>query len=355
MELHHQYKKIVPFIFFTLALVLLFMLVRPMIVILLSSVLLAYVTFPLYKKINKKITNQSSSIILALLIIVIIILIPFFILAALILQQGFYFHNSLSSSIEQGVVFGFGCTGADSKLCLIINDIEKLSSEQSSTFGIEGQLQKFLPFLKSKMIDFIQSLPLMVAQIFLTLVITFFILKEWKSILNSIVELLPMRKKTIDRLIHQFGDITHTVLYAQLFVALVQGLVGIIGFYIFGVPFPILLGLLMAFCALLPAIGTAIIWLPASIFLILSGYFSSNYWMLGKGIGLFFYGLLIISTIDNFLLATIVRVKAKINQIIIIVGVIGGASLFGIMGIFIGPILLPLLITYFETFKERFK
>lgn len=355
MEIHHQYEKIVPFILFTLALVLLFMLVRPMIVILLSSLLLAYISFPLYKRINKKIPNKSISIILSLLTIVIIVLIPFFILASLFIQQGLYFHDSLSSSIEQGAVFGFGCTGADSKLCSIINSIEKFSLKQSSTFGIEGQLQKFLPFLKSKMIDFIISIPFIVAQIFLTLIITFFILKEWKSILNNIIGLLPMRKNTIGRLIHQFGDITHTVLYAQLFVALVQGIVGTIGFYLFGVPFPILLGLLLAFCALIPAIGTSIIWLPSSLFLILSGYFSNNYWILGKGIGLFLYGLLIISTIDNILLAKIVHAKAKINPIIIIIGVIGGASLFGVPGIFIGPILLPLLITYFQTFKERFE
>jgi predicted PurR-regulated permease PerM len=96
------------------------------------------------------------------------------------------------------------------------------------------------------------------------------------------------------------------------------------------------------------------IWMPASLYLMLSGYFSHDYWIFGKGIGLFFYGLLIISTIDNILLAKIVHAKAKVSQIIVIIGVIGGASLFGFIGIFIGPILLPLLMTYFETFKERF-
>ena len=252
-------------------------------------------------------------------------------------------------------MFGFGCISVDSKLCSIINHIEKFSIEQSSALGIEGQLQKFLPFLKSKIIDFIQGIPLIVAQIFLTLIITFFILKEWKSILKGITDLLPTRKKTIKTIIDKFGNITHTILYAQLFVALVQGIVGAIGFYLFGVPFPILLGLLLAFSALIPAIGTAIIWFPSSIFLILSGYFSNNYLILGKGIGLFLYGLFIISTIDNILLAKIVHTKAKISPIITIIGVIGGASLFGIMGIFIGPILLPLLITYFQAFRERFK
>jgi predicted PurR-regulated permease PerM len=142
------------------------------------------------------------------------------------------------------------------------------------------------------------------------------------------------------------------VIYAQLFVAFVQGIVGGLGFYLFGVPFPILSGVLIAFFALIPFIGTAIIWVPASLYLIFSGHFSQDFWVFGKGIGLFVYGLFIIATIDNILLAKIVNVKAKVSPIIVIIGVIGGASMFGVIGIFIGPILLPLLITYFETFKD---
>ncbi|MDD5087011.1 MAG: AI-2E family transporter, partial [Candidatus Nanoarchaeia archaeon] len=66
------------------------------------------------------------------------------------------------------------------------------------------------------------------------------------------------------------------------------------------------------------------------------------------------YGIFIISTIDNILLAKIVKAKANVSPVIVIIGVIGGASMFGIIGIFVGPILLPLLMTYLETFKERF-
>lgn len=337
-----------------LALVLLFMLIRPTITILLGSVLLAYISFPLHKKIFKKIPNKPISIILSLLMIVIIILIPFAFLTFGIAQQGFYFYNSLSDNIEKGALLGYSCTGTDSKVCLLLNQAEKFSVEQLSKFGFDKQIQKFLPILEERITHFILSIPIIMAGIFLTLVITFFILKDWESILKKIVDFLPMRKKTIKRLIKEFGNITHTVIYAQLFVALVQGIVATVGFYILGVPFPLILGVVTAFCALIPAIGTAIIWLPASLYLILMGYFSQDYWILSKGIALFFYGFLIISTIDNFLLAKIVHTKTKVNQILVIIGVIGGASMFGIVGIFIGPILLPLLITYFETFKERY-
>lgn len=349
-----QYQKIVPFIIFALALFLLFKLVQPLITILLSSVILAYVSYPLHKKIMKKIPNTSISIILSLFIVLLVVVVPFSFLVFEITQQGYDFYNSLSSKIEKGALFGFGCTSLDSKVCLLLNQAERFSLERLSKFGFDKQLKKFLPILEEKITKVILSIPVIIAKIFLTLVMSYFILRGWENILKKLVNLLPMREQTIKRLTDEFENITHTVIYAQLFVAATQGIIGAIGFYIFGVPFPIILGFLIAFCALIPTAGTTIIWMPAALYLILSGYFSHNYLVLGKGIALFFYGLLIISTIDNILLAKIVSVKTKVNQLVVIIGVISGASMFGVAGIFIGPILLPLLLTYFETFKERF-
>ena len=355
MLFQNAYQKIIPFVIFLLALLLFFNLIRPMITIILSSLLLAYISFPLLKRIKKKIPNESVSIILSLFIITLIILIPFAFLTFGIIQQSYYFYNSLSNNIAKGALFGYSCTSLDSEVCLLINQAERFSLERLSKFGFDVQIQKFVPILEEKLTYFILNIPIILAGVVITLTISYFILKDWEKILKKITDLLPMRAKTINRLLKEFRDITHTVIFAQLFVALVQGIIGVIGFYIFGVPFPLLLGVILAFCALIPAIGTAIIWLPASLYLGLFGYFSHDYWMLGRGIALFVYGLLIISTIDNILLAKIVQSRTKISPIITIIGVIGGASMFGFIGIFIGPILLPLLITYFETFKERFR
>ncbi|MDD3174921.1 MAG: AI-2E family transporter [Candidatus Nanoarchaeia archaeon] len=354
MKLRNQYQKTVPFILFIFALILLFKLIQPLITIILSATLLAYITHPLSNKIKAKIKNQTTSIILALTIISLIILIPFSFIMYETAQQGNNFYSSISTKIEGGELFGFGCTSAESKVCEILNQAERFSKEKLSTFGIDDQIEKILPVIQEKIVLFILSVPLIVAEIFITLVITFFMLKDWRNIIKKISDIIPMRLKTKKKLMAQFENITHTVIYAQLFVAVVQGIVGMIGFYIFGIPFPIILGAIMAFCALIPTIGTALIWLPASGYLILMGYFYKDYVILMKGIGLLLYGLLIISTIDNILLAKIVHQKTKVNQIVVILGVIGGAALFGVPGLFIGPIMLPLLMTYFETFKERF-
>ena len=354
MTINNTYQKIVPFIIFILALILLYMLIRPTITILLSSILLAYITFPIYSRLAKKISHKFISISLSLFIVFIIIMIPFSFLAFEVTQQGYYFYNSLSNKITKGEVFGYGCISADSKVCMLLNQAETFSSIQLSKYGIDKQLQKIPPIIEEKISQFIYNIPLIFAEIFLTFILAYYILKDWENILKQIVYIIPMRTKTTNRLVKEFGSVTYTVVYAQLFVAMIQGVVATIGFYIFGVPFPVIFGILTAFCTLIPTAGTAIIWVPASLYLILSGYYSHNYWTLYKGIGLLLYSVLIINLIDNLLFAKIVHEKVKVSQISIIIGVIGGAVMFGIMGIFIGPIILPLLLTYFETFKERF-
>jgi len=352
--MQNQYQRIVPFIVFTLALILLFILVRPMITILLASTLLAYVSFPIARSLQKKIRSKALSIILALAFIVIIILIPITFLAFEIAQEGQIFYHSLSGKMTKGILFGFGCSSTQSQICALVNRVEKVNVELFSAFSLDLQLQKLLILLNAKLLNFLLQLPIILAALFLTVVLAYFITKDWQSIVLKVTELLPMREKTIQQLTTEFGNITHTVIYAQLFVAGVQGILATIGFYVAGIPFPIIMGVVAAFCALIPTIGTAIIWLPASLFLILSGYSTGNAIVLAKGIALFFYGLFVISLIDNILLAKIIHVQTKVSQIIVIVGVIGGVSVFGVAGIFIGPILLPLLITYFQTFKERF-
>jgi len=352
--LDNQYEKIVPFVLFLLALFLFFKLVEPVITIFLSSILLTYMFYPLYKRVRKRIGHQSISIILTILVIVIVLLIPLSYVVSEITLQSFEFYNSFSGNIAKGALFGFGCTSADSKICSILNNIEKFSSESLSKIGFDKQLQKLLPRMEDTLTNYLIGIPLAILDGGLILFISYFLFKDWEKIRQQTVKLLPIRKKTVQKLMDQFEKITYAVVFAELFVALAQGVTAVIGFYVFGVPLPLFLGVLTAFFALIPAVGTAIIWVPISLYLVLIGYLTQDHILMTKGVGLFVYGTLVISTIDNILRVKIIQAKAEVHPLIVITGVIGGVNLFGVVGLFLGPILLPLLITYFETFKERF-
>ena len=267
-------------------------------------------------------------------------------------QQSFEFYDSLSNNIEKGALFGLGCISADSRICSVINTIEKVSAERLSQTGLDKYLQKILPRLESMLTNYLLEIPIAIINGGFILFVSYFLFQDGKKIAQKIVCWLPIRTKTVQKLMDQFEKVTYAVVFGQLFVAVVQGFVAVIGFYIFGVPLPIFLGVLTAFFALIPAVGTAITWVPASLYLVLIGYLTQDNITIAKGVGLFVYGVLIISTIDNILRVKIIQAKADMHPLIVIAGVIGGVNLFGVVGLFLGTILLSLLITYFETFRE---
>jgi len=354
MPQKNSYEHVVHFIIFSLAVILFFKIIEPLITILLTSIIITYVSFPLYTRIRKVMANRFASIMLTIVIIIIILLLPFSYLVFKIGQQSFDFYSSLSGNIAKGTLFGFTCMRADSGICSVINSADKFSATRLSQVGADKYVQKALSRMIETTTNYLIKIPQAIFGTGLALFIAYFLFRDGEKITKRIINWLPLRSKTVNKLTIQFKKITYTIVFAQLFVALAQGIVGMAGFYIFGVPLAIFWGVVMAFFALVPTIGTAVIWVPASLFLILSGYLTQDYIMLAKGIGLFAYGIFVISTIDNLLRIKIIHVKAEVHPIIVISGVIGGVSLFGVIGLFVGPILLSMLITYFGTFKERF-
>lgn len=353
IETKQTHSHIVHFIIFALAVFLFFKIIEPLITIFLTSIIITYISFPLYKQLSKLVPNFFS-IILTILVVVLVLMLPFSYLIFKISQQSFEFYNSLTGNIAKGELLGFTCEREDSKACLIINSMERFSASRLSELGFDKYLQRGLSRLVDITTNYLVKIPQAILGTGLALFISYFLFRDGEKILKKLINWLPFRKKTISKLMSQFQKITYTIVFAQLFVALVQGAVGAVGFYIFGVPLPIFWGVIMAFLALFPVIGPPIVWIPASIFLVSSGYLTQEYIVIAKGIGLLVYGLLVISTIDNLLRIKIIQAKAEVHPLIVIAGVIGGVNLFGAIGLFIGPILISMLVTYFESFKERF-
>jgi len=109
----------------------------------------------------------------------------------------------------------------------------------------------------------------------------------------------------------------------------------------------------MAFCAIVPVIGTALVWFPAALIMLIQGYMGAGSIFFLKGIGLIIYGVLIVSSIDNVIKPRIIAGRTKVHPIIILMGVIGGIALLGFIGALIGPLLLSLLVTIAEIYEKN--
>jgi len=223
--LNNQFEKIVPFVIFLLAILLFFKIIEPMITIFLSSILITYMFFPLYKKVRKRIPNQFLSIILTILVIVIVLLLPFSYVVFEVTQQSSEFYNSLSSNIAKGALFGIGCTSADSTICYLINNMEKFSAQSLSKIGFDKQLQKLLPRLQEILTNYLIEIPLTILNGGFILFISYFLFKDGEKIIQKLAGWLPIRKEAFQKLIDQFEKVTYAVVFGQLFVAIALGFV----------------------------------------------------------------------------------------------------------------------------------
>ena len=109
----------------------------------------------------------------------------------------------------------------------------------------------------------------------------------------------------------------------------------------------------MAFLALIPYIGTGVIWVPAALFIFLDGVFQNSTPLILKGVGLFLYCLVFVASSDNILRPKLIGDKAKVHPVIILVGILGGMALFGVIGVLVGPLILSLTSVLVESYLGK--
>ncbi len=181
----------------------------------------------------------------------------------------------------------------------------------------------------------------------LMLFVLFFVLRDGPRFAGTVVRLLPIEPHLRGKLWHHLIDVTRAVFIGIGLTALVQGLLLGIGFTIAGLPSPLVFGVLGALFALVPVVGTAVIWIPAVLWLLVQGE---------PGYALFMaaWGVLVVGSVDNFLRPMLISGRAEVPTLAVFIGVMGGLSAFGFVGLFLGPIVLGLMVALFRFATETF-
>jgi predicted PurR-regulated permease PerM len=144
-----------------------------------------------------------------------------------------------------------------------------------------------------------------------------------------------------------FDRLTRTVkgvLYSMVVVPVSQGVLAMIGFSLFQLPAPVFWGTMLIFAAIIPGIGSPLVWVPAAVYLLLTA-------PLWQGIGLFAYGTLIISTSDNIIKPILLRETAQIHPLLAFFAILGGILSFGAVGFLVGPVILSLMLSVFRIYR----
>jgi predicted PurR-regulated permease PerM len=177
-----------------------------------------------------------------------------------------------------------------------------------------------------------------VTQFGLTLFLLFFFLRDGKEMLLRGIRLIPMTRNRKDDLGSTLGGVTRAVVLGTLVTALVQGTLVGIGFAIAGLPSPLVFGAIGAVASLIPIVGTALVWVPASITLVAQGQG-------GWALFLVLWSVVLVAGSDNVIRPMIISGNSKASTLLVFVGLLGGIGVFGFAGIFMGPLVLTLVAT----------
>lgn len=352
MEQKLYQKAFFAIIFLTLIAVS-FLIIKPFLTALLTGMVFSYVFYPFYKKILSKISNKNASAFIASVLVVIVITMPLFFILNTISKEAYtaYILSRQKSSNVQ--LLSSECQPADKSACKLLNYFAEKVNDPQIKYYLDTTIKGATTRITGKISDILISVPVFMLHMFITLFVMFFLFKDGHLLINKVERLLPLKEKHRDRVLKKLNDMTFAVIYGSIAVAIIQGTLGGIGFFIFGLPTPLLWGLVMIFASFIPYVGSTIIWLPAALFLIFNGYTTADSTFVIKGVLLIIYGVFVVGTIDNILKPKIIGEKGGLHPVLVLLGVVGGLQFFGFIGVMIGPILLALLVAFVNIYEEE--
>lgn len=178
------------------------------------------------------------------------------------------------------------------------------------------------------------------------LYLLFFLFRDGADLGRKIRRAIPLTDDYTRQFLDKFTAVIRATVKGNIIIAIVQGTIGGIAFWALGIQAALLWGVLMTFLSMLPAVGAALVWAPAAIWLILMGSW-------GKGVILITVGVLVIGLIDNLLRPPLVGAGTRLPDYVVLISTVGGMSLFGINGFVIGPLIAAMFISSWSLFSQE--
>jgi predicted PurR-regulated permease PerM len=187
-----------------------------------------------------------------------------------------------------------------------------------------------------------------IANLFVMLYLLFFLLRDEDALFKGMREAVPLHAEQQWAFLLKFTTVIRATVKGDMLVALLQGALGGLIFWFLGIGAPLLWAVVMALLSLLPLIGSALIWLPVAVFLLVTG-------AVWQGLLLMAFGALVIGLLDNFLRPMLVGKDTRMPNYVVLISTLGGIESFGLNGFVIGPVIAAMFIAAWDIFSASRK
>jgi predicted PurR-regulated permease PerM len=335
------YKRLQVASFFLILLVVfivVLLIIKPLATIVAFGIILAILFEPLHARFLKASGSPNLAALLTVILIVFIMLVPVVFFGNILFNEIVHIFDRVRAGDlvlhKDQIIEGVPVQLRDL--------IENFSRDFNSYLGrfTSNAFQSFSSLL-SNVAGFLVSLVVL-------LFMLFYLLRDGSKIKQFLMDLTPIATAQENQLIDKIVLAVNGVVKGSFLTALSQGVVATVGFFIFGVPEPLLWGLFTVLAALVPTVGTSLALIPAVAYLVVTGH-------TGPAIGLAIWGAVAVGTIDNFLGPRLVGSRTQLHPLLVLLSVLGGIQLFGFLGFLIGPIIMAIFVALVGIYRSDFK
>jgi predicted PurR-regulated permease PerM len=340
-------------VFFTFVIFyLLYRILSPFLTAVLWAILLAMLFYPLYRKLESALNGRAVLAALAIsLLVVLVIILPCSLLLISLGNEAVSAYHDLQEITETGQLQAYFDEIVRRPS---INWVWSMANEYLSPTGVDpgGFLLKNLNQISTLLFNqtstVLKGISAVIAGFFFTLLSLYYLFKDGDHLFKRFKEMIPVPSREKDLFIQRFKDMVFATIYGGILIAVIQGLLGGLAYWILGIHSPVLWGTAMAFLSFIPIGGTALVWAPTAAILFLKSH-------LLKGMILLLIGVFGISMVDNLVRPYFISSRTHIHPLLLFFAVLGGIETFGLIGIVVGPLIASLCITLIEIYIQSGK
>lgn len=316
--------------------------IRPFLFPLFWAGIIAIMFHPFYAKINKHIDIPSVSSLISIILVLVLIFLPLVGVTMLLLQQVADLYRAIANINFLENAQGLAQWLEGTRFAPYVGDLQNTWTEQASnitrTIGV---------YLFENVRSITQNAATFLGLTVVMFYILYYLFKDGSKVLRKLMELSPLGNKYETLMYEKFRAITAATLKSTFIIGGIQGALGGILFAIVGIKGALIWAVMMLVLSVIPAVGPTIVWVPAALYLFLTG----QVW---QGVVVLIGGV-VISTIDNLIRPPLVGKDTEMHPVIVLISTLGGIATFGISGFIIGPIIAAMFLSIITIYNHYYR
>jgi predicted PurR-regulated permease PerM len=323
-----------------IALYLCWLMLKPFVAVIGWSVVLVIVFYPVHKRLARRIGKPALSALLSCLLVIILILVPLTLITLAILRELSGALLSLQAASNYLMDPNSPGTGPVLRWLEQYVDIAQFRSEEY----LLAQLRGMSGSIAGRTLGLLGGAVGVLIQMFFVIFTMYYLFKDGERIAAAVRDSLPLEPVQAESLMSRTREVIDASVYGVISVAVIQGTLGGLAFWVLGLRSAIVWGVAMTFLSMIPMLGAFLVWVPAAIYLAVTGH-------IPKAIMLTVWGTLVIGMIDNFLRPKLVGGRTRLHELLIFFSVLGGLQVFGVLGFVLGPVVLAVTLALIDVYR----